>query len=154
MYDLVGVVALVAVLCLLIIVLRRIQTMFLLINKENESMRAELSVTNAMLRRLDGDSQGLVSSLVRLSRNITDNHIGRSIDAAHINLENKLNRIVSSLDFIRTNFTTYLGDGVALSYLIGDIPLYVNCNDTGVATRRCCCAANSPPPISPPEFER
>ncbi|RBP14347.1 FkbM family methyltransferase [Roseiarcus fermentans] len=133
MYDLVGVVALVAVLCLLIIVLRRIQTMFLLINKENESMRAELSVTNAMLRRLDGDSQGLVSSLVRLSRNITDNHIGRSIDAAHINLENKLNRIVSSLDFIRTNFTTYLGDGVALSYLIGDIPLYVNCNDTGVA---------------------
>ena len=47
------------------------------------------------------------------------------------NLDAKLDRMWLHLDFLRTRLTTYLGDGIALTYLLDETPIFVNSNDFG-----------------------
>ena len=46
-------------------------------------------------------------------------------------LDAKLERMWLDLDFIRTQLSSYLGDGVALTYLVDATPIYINSNDWG-----------------------
>ncbi len=46
-------------------------------------------------------------------------------------LDAKLERMWLDLDFIRTRLSSYLGDGVALTYLADATPIYVNSDDCG-----------------------
>jgi FkbM family methyltransferase len=49
-------------------------------------------------------------------------------------VERRLNRLHASLDFVRTRLTTYLGNGISITYIGGDIPIYINSNDDGGPT--------------------
>jgi FkbM family methyltransferase len=46
-------------------------------------------------------------------------------------LDAKLERMWLDLDFIRTRLSSYLGDGVALTYLVDATPIYINSDDFG-----------------------
>jgi len=46
-------------------------------------------------------------------------------------LDAKLERMWLDLDFVRTRLSSYLGDGVALTYLVDATPIYINSNDCG-----------------------
>lgn len=46
-------------------------------------------------------------------------------------LDAKLERMWLDLDFIRTRLSSYLGDGVALTYLVDATPIYINSHDYG-----------------------
>jgi FkbM family methyltransferase len=46
-------------------------------------------------------------------------------------LDAKLERMWLDLDFIRTRLSSYLGDGVALTYLVDATPIYINSDDCG-----------------------
>jgi len=46
-------------------------------------------------------------------------------------LDAKLERIWVDLDFIRTHLSSYVGDGIALTYLADATPIYINSNDYG-----------------------
>lgn len=43
----------------------------------------------------------------------------------------ELVEIHAELDFLRTRLATYLGDGIALTYLVDETPIFVNANDIG-----------------------
>jgi FkbM family methyltransferase len=43
----------------------------------------------------------------------------------------ELAEIRAELDFLRTRLATYVGDGIALTYLIDETPIFVNANDVG-----------------------
>jgi hypothetical protein len=45
--------------------------------------------------------------------------------------DQSMNLVLNELEFIRKRLTTYLGDGVALSFMIDQTPIYVNANDSG-----------------------
>src|SRR5439155_22584033 len=46
-------------------------------------------------------------------------------------LDAKLERMWHDLDFVRTHLSSYLGDGVALTYLVDATPIYINSDDCG-----------------------
>jgi FkbM family methyltransferase len=46
-------------------------------------------------------------------------------------LDAKLERMWLDLDFIRTRLSSYVGDGVALTYLADATPIYINADDCG-----------------------
>jgi len=46
----------------------------------------------------------------------------------------KLDRVLNDLDFIKNRISSYLGDGVALTYLADETPVYVNANDDGCSS--------------------
>jgi FkbM family methyltransferase len=43
----------------------------------------------------------------------------------------ELAEIRAELDFLRTRLATYLGDGITLTYLVDETPIFVNANDIG-----------------------
>lgn len=43
----------------------------------------------------------------------------------------KLDRMLNDLEFIKNRISSYLGDGIALTYLADETPIYVNANDFG-----------------------
>src|SRR5579872_4042806 len=43
----------------------------------------------------------------------------------------ELRQVRLELDFVRTHLACYVGDGVALTYLADETPIYVNANDSG-----------------------
>ena len=47
------------------------------------------------------------------------------------NIDTTLERIWGDLDFIRNRLSCYVGDGTALTYLLDQTPMFVNCNDFG-----------------------
>jgi FkbM family methyltransferase len=46
-------------------------------------------------------------------------------------IDTTLQRIWGDLDFIRNRLSCYVGDGIALTYLLDQTPIFVNCNDFG-----------------------
>jgi FkbM family methyltransferase len=46
-------------------------------------------------------------------------------------LDAKLERMWLDVDFVRTRLSSYLGDGVAMTYLVDATPIYINSNDYG-----------------------
>ncbi|MGA8380650.1 MAG: FkbM family methyltransferase [Stellaceae bacterium] len=53
--------------------------------------------------------------------------LGRRLDG----IETMLERVWGDLDFIRNRLSCYIGDGIALTYLLDQTPMFVNCNDFG-----------------------
>jgi FkbM family methyltransferase len=53
--------------------------------------------------------------------------LGRRLDRIDTTLE----RIWDDLDFVRNRLSCYVGDGLALTYLLDQTPMFVNCNDFG-----------------------
>src|SRR5712691_9034867 len=51
-------------------------------------------------------------------------HIAERLDA-------ELRQVRLELDFVRTRLSCYVGDGVALTYLVDETPMFVNANDIG-----------------------
>lgn len=47
------------------------------------------------------------------------------------NVERKIDRLLSDIDFIKNRVTTYLGSNEALTYLIDETPIFVNTDDLG-----------------------
>ncbi|MGH7031549.1 MAG: FkbM family methyltransferase [Stellaceae bacterium] len=46
-------------------------------------------------------------------------------------IETTLQRLWRDIDFIRNRMSSYVGDGIALTYLVDDTPMFVNSNDRG-----------------------
>jgi FkbM family methyltransferase len=46
----------------------------------------------------------------------------------------KLDRVLNDLDFIKNRMSSYLSDGVSLTYLADETPIYVNANDDGCSS--------------------
>ena len=46
-------------------------------------------------------------------------------------IDTTLERVWGDLDFVRNRLSCYVGDGVALTYLLDQTPMFVNCNDYG-----------------------
>lgn len=55
------------------------------------------------------------------------NRIARSDEA----LDRKVERIWGNIEFIKNHLSSYLGQGIALTYLVDETPIYVNANDFG-----------------------
>jgi FkbM family methyltransferase len=53
------------------------------------------------------------------------------LSAANRRIENRLNELQLSNDFLRRRLTSYVGDGVALTYLEDEQPIYINSHDFG-----------------------
>ncbi len=53
--------------------------------------------------------------------------VGQRLDR----IETTLERVWGDLDFIRNRLSCYIGDGIALTYLLDQTPMFVNCNDFG-----------------------
>jgi FkbM family methyltransferase len=78
--------------------------------KRNANLSQQLAALDAKLERLRLNTD--------LSQQLT------ALDA-------KLERMWLDLDFVRTRLSSYLGDGVALTYLVDATPIYINSNDCG-----------------------
>jgi len=46
-------------------------------------------------------------------------------------LERRLDRLQNDLDFVKNHMSSYLGEGIGLTHLIDETPIYVNTNDFG-----------------------
>src|SRR5207237_10838503 len=46
-------------------------------------------------------------------------------------ITSELRQVRLQLDFVRTRVGCYVGDGVALTYLVDETPIFVNANDMG-----------------------
>ena len=80
------------------------------------------------LRRL---GKAFVNSVVWQTSGLRSND-GRTKIVERLDaLDARLERVSVQLDFVRTHISNYLGDGIALTYLIDDTPIYVNANDDG-----------------------
>jgi FkbM family methyltransferase len=77
--------------------------------KRKARLREQLAALDAKLERI-----GLGANLPQLA----------ALDA-------KLERMWLDLDFIRTRLSSYLGDGIALTYLMDATPIYINSKDCG-----------------------
>jgi FkbM family methyltransferase len=47
-------------------------------------------------------------------------------------IDRKINLLSKDVEFIRTRTSIYLGDGIALTYLVDETPIYITSNDFGV----------------------
>jgi FkbM family methyltransferase len=56
------------------------------------------------------------------------------IDAKIDALEGKLERVWANIEFMRNRMSSYLGDGIALTYVQDQTPVFVNANDIGCPT--------------------
>ena len=52
-------------------------------------------------------------------------------NARFARLENKIDRLLNEIDFIKNRTSAYLGDDIGLTYLIDETPIYINTNDFG-----------------------
>ena len=48
-----------------------------------------------------------------------------------LELDAELRQIRRELDFLRTRLSCYVGDGIALTYLVDETPIFINANDMG-----------------------
>lgn len=117
MYD--AMIVVVAVVCLIIPAL-----IIFLHSKNLAELKGQLSGIEIEVRGLSATISGIGSRLLKESElaNIHNSAV-----------DNKIGRIQSSTDFLRSHLSTYLGDGISVTYLLGDIPIYVNANDDGVS---------------------
>ena len=72
------------------------------------------AATDAAPPQRSGDEAGLAA-------------LGHRLDG----IETMLERVWGDLDFIRNRLSCYIGDGIALTYLLDQTPMFVNCNDFG-----------------------
>lgn len=62
-----------------------------------------------------------------ISEKVSVQHIAAMVDR----IEKKIDYAISSIDFVRQHMANYLGNGIAVTYLRDETPIYVNSNDFG-----------------------
>ncbi len=60
-----------------------------------------------------------------------ENSSPKAIRNHFMRLESKLDEILANTEFLRSHVSNYIGDGVALTYLTDEMPIYINSHDFG-----------------------
>ena len=67
------------------------------------------------------------ASKAAISANVRTQQVEATVDR----IEKKIDYAISSIDFVRQHMANYLGNGIAVTYLRDETPIYVNSNDFG-----------------------